>query len=211
MIDTDTLGWFRSRLHRWSEGRLRSFPWRDPDATFYEVFVAEMFLRRTRADVVAGVLPRFLERYPTMADLRGADPEALAEVIRPLGLQNRRSRALLEIADAVDGGLPRSVDGLAALPGVGPYVAAATMCFATGAAEPIVDRNVERVYGRLLGSRWTAADDAGRRALAAAALDDESPRRHNLALLDFAAAVCTARDPECMRCPMATRCAAVGT
>jgi A/G-specific adenine glycosylase len=211
MSETEDLEWFRRRLHRWSEGKLRSFPWRAPDATFYEVFIAEMFLRRTRADVVAGVLPQFLDRYPNMAALQAADPEVVAEVIRPLGLQNRRTRALMKIADTVDGVLPRSTEELAALPGAGPYVAAATMCFATDVAVPIIDRNVERVYGRFLGTRWGATDDDGRLNLAGAALNDELPRRHNLALLDFAAAVCTARDPDCMRCPMAERCAEVDT
>ena len=211
MIDTDELGWFRHQLRDWSEGRLRSFPWRGDDMTFYEVFIAEMFLRRTQAEVVAEVLPKFLERYPTMSALREADPEQLADIIRPLGLQNLRSQALLEIVDAAESGLPQSVERLQALPQVGHYVAAATMCFATGEPVPIIDRNVDRVYQRFLGERWREADDEGRLALAEAALDVQAPRRHNLALLDFAAAVCTAREPDCMSCPMAPRCASVST
>ncbi len=201
---------FRDRLMRWSEGRLRSFPWRDPDASRYEVFIAEMFLRRTRAEVVADVLPRFLRRYPDLAALQTATEADLAELIRPLGLQQMRARALTEIADRVEE-LPTAAAELRALPHVGPYVANATVCFADGRPTAIVDRNVDRVYGRYLGDRWRGADPDGQQAIAAAMLDEAAPRRYNLALLDFAAAVCTARSPACAGCVMADRCAEVNT
>jgi A/G-specific adenine glycosylase len=201
---------FRDRLMRWSEGRLRSFPWRDPDASRYEVFIAEMFLRRTRAEVVADVLPRFLERYPDLDALRNATEADLAELIRPLGLQQMRARALTEIADLVEE-LPTAAAELRALPHVGPYVANATVCFADGRPTAIVDRNVDRVYSRYLGDRWRGADPDGQQAIAAAMLDEAAPRRYNLALLDFAAAVCTARSPACAECVMADRCVAVNT
>ena len=210
MIDRGGQMAFRDHLMRWSEGKLRSFPWRDPHASRYEVFIAEMFLRRTRAEVAADVLPRFLERYPDLDALRTATEAELADLIRPLGLQQMRARALAEIADLVEE-LPGDGAELRALPHVGPYVANATLCFADGHATAIVDRNVDRVYGRYLGDSWDAADAAGQQAIAQALLDPDAPRRYNLALLDFAAAVCTARSPACAGCVMADRCAAVNT
>jgi len=209
MIPSDDAEWFRERLIRWSEGNLRSFPWRDHDATFYEVFMAEMFLRRTRADVVGNVIPKFLQRYPTMTELAGADQDELAEVIRPMGLQNTRSRGLMELSAEVNGTLPRSAEALRQLPQVGPYVANATLCFAEGAALPIIDRNVERVYTRYFGDTWSEADTASKTEMALAIMDLDRPRQFNLGLLDFAAAMCSAREPRCSRCPMARQCLSV--
>ena len=209
MMPSVGVEWFRDHLMRWSEGNLRSFPWREPDATFYEVFMAEMFLRRTRADVVKSVIPDFLRQYPTMAELAEAYQHELAEIIRPMGLQNTRSQGLIALSGEVDGSLPRSAEALRQLPQVGPYVANATLCFAEGAALPIVDRNVERVYSRYFGDTWAEADTASNTEMALAIMDVHQPRQYNLGLLDFAAAICRAREPRCSRCPVAQRCLAV--
>jgi A/G-specific adenine glycosylase len=192
---------FRDGLMGWSEDHQRSFPWREPDASLYEVFMSEMFLRRTRSDVVESFIPEFLERYPDIPSLRAADQEELAEVIRPMGLQNKRARGLIELAHELeDDTIPTELDELLALPQVGPYVANATLCFALDDQRPIIDRNVDRIYRRLLGDEWGELDQAEQWAFAEAMLPDGAARRFNLALLDFAAAVCAAPDPNCGDC-----------
>lgn len=192
---------FREGLLGWSEDHGRSFPWRDSDATLYEVFMSEMFLRRTRADVVESFIPAFLARYPDIPSLREADVEELAEIIRPMGLQNKRARGLIDLADQLEGDtLPDELDELLELPQVGPYVANATLCFASGEQRPIVDRNVDRIYRRLMGEDWDEMGEADRWGFAEAMLPEGKARRFNLALLDFAAAVCAAPDPNCEAC-----------
>lgn len=192
---------FREDLLRWAEDNERDFLWREPDATLYEVFMSEMFLRRTRSDVVESFIPEFLERYPDIPALRAAEHAELADVIRPMGLQNKRAEGLIELAEELQGdSIPTDLDELLALPQVGPYVANATLCFALGEQRPIIDRNVDRIYRRLLGDDWETLNEEGQWALADELLPPGEARRFNLALLDFAAAVCTAPEPSCGDC-----------
>lgn len=207
MVEDAVVDRFQRGLLSWAADNERAFPWRSPEADLYEVFISEMFLRRTRADVVEGVIGEFLERYPSLSALEGADREALADVIRPLGLQNKRAAALLRLTEAVEGvSLPRDRKALLELPQVGPYIANASLCFALDRQLPIVDRNVDRVYGRLLGEEWSGLDRDGRYELAGGLLPDGEARRFNLGLLDFASLVCTASDPDCEDCFARSEC-----
>jgi A/G-specific adenine glycosylase len=207
MIDQTVAERFQELLLEWAEEHEREFPWRDPEASLYEVFMSEMFLRRTRADVVESFIPEFFERYPDIASLREADHETLAETIRPMGLQNKRASGLLELAQDIEGvGIPTDPGELAELPQVGPYVANATLCFALNQQLPIVDRNVDRIYRRLFGDAWSDLDEPTRYEVAAELLPASRARTYNLALLDFASMVCTAPDPICERCPATDHC-----
>lgn len=191
---------FRDDLLEWAENHTREFPWRNPGASFYEVFMAEFFLSRTRAQVVDRVIPEFLEAFPDLESIRQANPERIAEVIRPTGLQNRRARALKDIAEKVDGDeLPREAEELRSLPRVGEYVANATLCFAQREPLFIRDTNVTRIYDRLLGDEWPQSNEAQAELLSSIVPDDNA-RKYNLALLDFGAAICTAQSPRCSEC-----------
>src|SRR6056297_1648545 len=136
---------FREDLLEWGEENLREYPWREPDRTLYEVFVAEFFLTQTPADNVAAVYPRFLKRFPTLDAIAEASEDELVEAIEPLGFQNMRAVALKQISSTHEQ-LPTEPEPLLELPRVGRYVANATLCFARGDQLPVLDRNVERVY-----------------------------------------------------------------
>lgn len=207
MVEDAVVDRFQRGLLSWAADNERAFPWRNPEADLYEVFIAEMFLRRTRADVVEDVIDGFLDRYPSLSALEGAEKETLADIIRPLGLQNKRAAALLRLTEAVEGtSLPRDREALLELPQVGPYIANASLCFALDRQLPIVDRNVDRVYGRLLGAEWSSLDQDGRYELAGRMLPDGEARRFNLGLLDLASLVCTASDPDCEDCFARSEC-----
>lgn len=191
---------FREDMLNWGRDNIRSFPWRDPDASFYEVFVAELFLTQTPAENVASVYPAFVDRYPDLEAVAAADEADLVATIEPLGFQNMRAEALSTIAGHHER-IPRTRDGLLELERVGPYVADTTLCFALSEPLPIIDRNVSRVYDRVFGAEWpdTLADQ---RAFADAILpsEGETARRYNMALLDFGAVVCTPDTPACTVC-----------
>ncbi|MFT4923779.1 MAG: A/G-specific adenine glycosylase [Haloarculaceae archaeon] len=199
-VPDDTAARFQRGLLEWAEENTRSFHWREPARTRYEMLIAEFFLARTRAGVVADIYEDFLEEYPTLEALETAERDRLVDLIRPMGLQNRRGDALLELAETLDGEVPSDVDALLELPRVGPYVAHATLCFGDGAQLPIVDRNVDRVYRRVFADTWESLDDEGQWAFAAELLPEGKARRFNLALLDFASITCTARSPDCGSC-----------
>jgi A/G-specific adenine glycosylase len=188
---------FQDTLLDWGRDQIRSFPWRTPDRSLYEVFIAEFFLTQTPAGNVADVYPKFLAQFPSLDAIRDAAESDLVDVIRPLGFYNMRASALKEIAATHDT-LPDEVSDLRQLPRVGEYVANATICFTFGDSLPILDRNVERVYSRIFGDAWPDTRDA-QIEFAADLVPDTDARTYNFALLDFGTAVCQP-DPNCSVC-----------
>lgn len=191
---------FRDDLLSWGSENYRSYPWRDPSRSLYQVFIAEFFLTQTPADNVADVYPTFLERFPSLRAIDEADRQEVRETIEPLGFHRMRTDALKSIAEKYDS-LPRERDELVALPRVGPYVADATLCFALERALPILDRNVVRVYDRVFGSAFPERESQ-QHAFAAELLpeDGAEARRYNLALLDLGATICGKLEPKCEQC-----------
>lgn len=195
-MSSETERQFREDLLKWGEENLREYPWREPDRTLYEVFVAEFFLTQTPADNVAAVYPEFLERFPTLDEITETSEDELVEAIEPLGFQNMRAEALKQIATTHDH-LPTEPESLMELPRVGLYVANATLCFARGDRLPVLDRNVERVYSRVFRDTWPETE-ADQLAFTQRLVPDEA-RLYNLALLDFGALVCQP-EPLCAQC-----------
>jgi A/G-specific adenine glycosylase len=195
---------FVGELAEWGENNRREFPWREEDRSPYEVFIAEMLLRRTSAEAVEPVYREFLDRYPDLNALSSADKEELAELLQPLGLHNDRAKALRDTtSQLVFSGIPDTEEELLDLPHVGPYVANATLCFGYGQRRPIVDANVARIYSRVFDI--DVMDDQLHEDdylwdFAESLLPEEGYRGYNLALLDFGAAVCTSQSPSCPTC-----------
>lgn len=184
----------------WYAAVRRDLPWRrtsDP----YRILVSEVMLQQTQ---VARVLPYYeawLERFPDAAVLAAAPTADVLRLWSGLGY-NRRALALQAACGVVASeGWPRTVAGLLALPGVGPYTAAAVASFAFGAHAAAVDTNVRRVIERLDRRRRRAPDLARR---AAAIVPDGRAADWNQALMELGATVCTARAPSCEACPAAS-------
>jgi A/G-specific adenine glycosylase len=203
---------FRGGLMTWFRTSQRDYPWRRQDATPFEVLLAEMLLRKTRADAVVPVWRRLLERYPDPDSLARARVEDVRRCLHELGLSQIRAKAIVRVADLIVrrhmGIVPSQFRQLGDLPEVGPYIANATLCFGFGRRRPILDANVHRVYVRLFDlppakelhkarAHWDLAEHL---------LPERGFREYNLALLDFGAQVCTARSPRCTECFAAEYC-----
>jgi A/G-specific adenine glycosylase len=205
-VDAGQLDAVRAAVLDWFALARRDLPWRgtrDP----YRVLVAEVLAQQTQAARAAAAYPRFLERFPSVADLAAASPADVLRAWQGLGY-NRRALALRAAAQAVvaRGGWPETVAGLAALPGVGPYTARAVACFAYGQDVVPVDTNVARVLARsLAGADPADLGPAARQGLADAALPTGRAWEWASALMDLGAAHCRPR-PRCQGCPVAARC-----
>jgi A/G-specific adenine glycosylase len=196
----------RRELLDWSYGNLRKFPWRN-NTTPYEILVAEILLSATLASKVEPVYKEILEKYPDFQALSGADVDKLASIIQPLGLQNRRARALVDLGEQLSGQpVPESIDELRELPWVDHYVANAVRCFGAGERRPIVDTNVVRVYNRVFDEDFTGSEDKTAWSFAWEMLPEDEFQRFNLALLDLGAEICTSSNPDCEECPLAEFC-----
>jgi A/G-specific adenine glycosylase len=204
-------------LLRWYHVHRRILPWRAGPGTLpdpYHVWLSEIMLQQT---VVATVIPyfhRFIERFPTISDLAVAADDEILGLWAGLGYY-ARARNLIRCARAVAeaGGFPVTLDGLRALPGIGPYTAAAIGAIAFDIPVVPVDGNVERVTARMFAieEALPAAKDAiavAAARLGAQAAAQSSPGDFAQALFDLGATVCTPRSPSCMVCPWRDGCAA---
>ena len=208
---TKKVDFFRHEIQEWWKSNRRDFPWRMPVQP-YSWLIAELMLRRTRASQVVPVYEAFMQEFPTPEDLSAADEGVVIEMLRPLGLAWRVpafKQLALRIVTEHGGQVPRDRGALLALPGVGDYVAEAVRCFGFGEAVAIVDANTVRVSARYFGFEFDPDSRRNKEVRAAVArlLDPTRPAESNLALLDFAAAICQPIRPLCQTCPVAGRCA----
>ncbi|HQT86812.1 MAG: A/G-specific adenine glycosylase [Acidiphilium sp. 37-64-53] len=203
-------------LLRWYGTHRRVLPWRATDGGRpdpYHVWLSEIMLQQT---VVATVIPyfgRFIERYPTVADLAAAPDDDVLGLWAGLGYY-ARARNLIACARAVAaaGGFPATIDGLRALPGIGAYTAAAIGAIAFDLPVVPIDGNVERVAARI--GAVTTALPAGKAEIArvAAWLGEQAAARaapgdFAQALFDLGASLCAPRSPSCLICPWRGDCA----
>jgi A/G-specific adenine glycosylase len=207
-----------SRLHApildWYDGHARDLPWRRPEASAWSVMVSEFMLQQTPVARVLPVHEAWLDRWPTPTALAADEPGEAVRAWGRLGYPRRALRlhaSATVIRDEHDGRVPASYDDLRALPGVGDYTAAAIAAFAFGQRQVVLDTNVRRVLGRLVGGVELPAPAVTRpeREQAAALLPDDEPTAATwaVALMELGALVCTATDPCCARCPVAGQCA----
>lgn len=197
---------FRDLLLTWQRQNGRSYPWRE-GAEPWRILMAEICLRRTRADQVVPVYEALCKIAPTpqaMADNAGLVTEAM----RSLGLRWRAENMIAiarEILERHEGRVPNDIVDLLALPGVGDYVAQAVMTFGYGSRAVIMDTNTRRIASRVryrqVERPWQLRLDLHQLA------SSEGPDADfNYALLDLGALVCRAAAPLCGACPVRQQC-----
>ncbi|MBO4351874.1 MAG: adenine glycosylase [Eggerthellaceae bacterium] len=126
----------------------RDLPWRNVDDP-YAVLVSEVMLQQTQVARVERYWGRWMELFPTVDALAAADTATVLEMWQGLGY-NRRALALkraCEVCSAENGGLlPRTVDELVTLPGIGPATAAGVVAFAYDEPSVYIETNVRSVF-----------------------------------------------------------------
>jgi A/G-specific adenine glycosylase len=204
----------RQRLLKWYARGRRDLPWRlDQDP--YKVWVSEIMLQQTRAEVVAPYFERFIARFPTLGALAEAREAEVLSAWSGLGYYSR-GRRLHATARAVvarhGGAFPALPAEVRALPGVGPYTAGAILSIAFGQREPAIDGNVRRVLARLAALEQDLSRRPGEeavRGLAERLVPPQAPGDFNQALMELGATVCTPRSPRCPICPLRSLCRAL--
>lgn len=201
-------------VNEWFADAARPLPWRAAEVSPWAVLVSEFMLQQTQVDRVLPRWESWISRWPTPASLAAEPPAEAVRAWDRLGYPRRAlwlHRAAVEIVERHDGEVPRAVDELLALQGVGPYTARAVAAFAFGVRVPVVDTNTRRVIARAVDGDAEPGPPSTARDLAAmSALLPESPhdaRVFNAAAMELGAIVCTARAPRCEACPISDRCA----
>ena len=202
----------QSEIIEWFETNQRDLPWRAQGFSPWGTLVSEFMLQQTPVPRVIPKLQEFLNRWPTPEDLAGSPQSEIVRLWANLGYPRRAlwlHSCATEIVERFGGIVPRNIDDLLSLPGVGPYTARAVAVFAYGAHEPVVDTNIRRVIARHnhgnadQGPVSTSKDLAD---MAALLPSPELSPAFNAAIMELGAVVCTARNPSCEVCPIADTC-----
>jgi A/G-specific adenine glycosylase len=205
---------FARTLIRWQRSHGRNdLPWqgtRDP----YAIWLAEIMLQQTQVATVVPYYQRFRTRFPDIASLAAADEDEVLRLWSGLGYYSRARnlhRAAQTVVAQHGGRFPRELAEIEALPGIGRSTAAAIAGFAFGARAAILDGNVKRVLARHFAVEGHPGERAVEQrlwALAESLLPAADIEPYIQGLMDLGATVCTARAPQCERCPVRAACAA---
>ena len=213
----------------WYDRHRRVLPWRPPAGQRpdpYAVWLSEVMLQQTGVKTVGPYFEKFLARWPDVAALGRASLDDVLRMWAGLGYYSR-ARNLHACAVAVvrdhDGVFPDTEEGLQALPGIGPYTAAAIAAIAFDRRTMPVDGNIERVVSRLFAVEQTlpqakpVIQELATTLLGASRAGDKKSRAGDeksragdsaQALMDLGASICTPKRPACSLCPLSDACAA---
>jgi len=201
------LAWYRDH------GR-KDLPWQHPAAP-YPVWISEIMLQQTQVQAVIPYFETFMERFPDVHTLAGAPVDEVLHIWSGLGYY-ARARNLHKAAGVVvrehGGELPRNLEALMALPGIGRSTAAAILALSHGDRHAILDGNVKRVLCRYHAIEgWPGAGGVARRlwSIAEAHTPSADLRAYTQAFMDLGATVCTRSQPDCEICPLNGDCLAL--
>ncbi|MDP9024648.1 MAG: A/G-specific adenine glycosylase [Candidatus Eremiobacteraeota bacterium] len=202
----------RSLLAWYARSGRTHLPWRTSRNPYFTL-VSEFMLQQTQVDRVIGKFEAFVAAYPTIESLAQARASDVVRLWQGLGYNSRATR-LVDLARIVferfGGAIPRDRDVLRSLPGVGPYTAAAIRAFGFDEDDAAIDTNVRRITHRVIFGIEYPAKAPSKHIDEAALASVPRARAHdwNSAMMDLGSAICTARAPLCLACPIRDACAA---
>jgi A/G-specific adenine glycosylase len=202
-------------LLAWYDRHRRVLPWRPlpgQRADPYRVWLSEIMLQQTGVKTVGPYFLKFVARWPDVDAMGSASLDEVLRMWAGLGYYSR-ARNLHACAVAVrrdhGGVFPDSEQALRALPGIGPYTAAAISAIAFGRRIMPVDGNIERVVSRLFAVEQPLPQAKPLiQQLATTLLADSRAGDSAQALMDLGSLICTPKKPACALCPLNGDCVA---
>jgi len=203
-----------SRLLNWYDQNKRILPWRLSGLSPYAVWVSEIMLQQTRVETVIPYYEKWLRLFPTVEALANASEHDVLNAWEGLGYYSRARnfhKAAKLVVEKYNGELPRDLDELRTLPGIGRYTVGALASIVFGMDEPALDGNLKRVYARLFDVSEPIDSTDGEKILWKLAKDNLPKGKaadFNQALMDLGAMVCVPKNPRCLICPVMKECQA---
>ena len=204
-----------ARLLDWYDRHRRTLPWRAPRGATsapYIVWLSEIMLQQTTVATVGDYFHRFVKRWPTVEALAAAPLDQVLSAWAGLGYYARARNlhaCARSVAEQHGGRFPDDEAALRALPGIGPYTAAAIRAIAFDQPASAVDGNVERVIARLYVIETPLPDAKPEiQARAAKLVPEKRAGDYAQAMMDLGATVCTPKSPRCIICPLMEGCRA---
>lgn len=206
-IDND----FTQQILSWYEVHKRQLPWRNVSDP-YRIWVSEIILQQTRIAQGYDYYLRFINAFPTVADLAHAAEDEVLKLWQGLGYYSR-ARNMLTAAQTIlneyKGQFPTTYNEVLSLKGIGSYTAAAICSFAYNQPYAVVDGNVYRVLSRYFGINLPIDSIQGKKHfehLAQELLPTRQGADYNQGIMDFGAMQCTPQLPACVTCPLSSSC-----
>lgn len=204
-----------SHLLTWYRLNKRTLPWRDPlPQDPYAVWVSEIMLQQTRVETVIPYFEKWMKRFPTVCALAEATEQEVLNAWEGLGYYSRARnlhRAAKIVVEKHNGELPRDLDELQKLPGIGRYTLGAIASIAFDMNVPALDGNIKRIYARVFDISEPVDTPKGEKILwelAEKHLPKAKAGDYNQALMDLGATICIPKAPRCLICPLMKLCEA---
>ena len=199
-------------LLAWYDANARVLPWREKHPDPYRVWLSEIMLQQTTVAAVKDYFLKFVAKWPTVQALAAAPLDDVLKAWAGLGYyaRARNLHACAKVVVAEHGGrFPASIEGLRALPGIGPYTAGAIGSIAFDIPAAAVDGNVERVISRFYAIELPLPDSKPQiRVLTEALVPEKRAGDFAQAMMDLGATICTPKSPSCLLCPWNGDCVA---
>ena len=182
---------------------------RDP----FQLLVAVVLSAQTTDVAVNKVTPGLFGRYPDAASLARADVADVEQAIKTIGMYRQKAKNIVGIARALvdrhGGEVPRDIDALVQLPGVGRKSANVVLGTAFGIPTGVVvDTHVQRLAQRLGWTKETKPERIEQDLMKLFPVNDWIMLSH--VLIFHGRRVCTARAPACASCPVSDVCPSAG-
>jgi A/G-specific adenine glycosylase len=180
---------FRQEIYDYYKKNRRSFPWRDTHNPFH-ILISEVMLQQTQVERVSGKYQEFIAAFPDFSTLARAKLNVVLRAWSGLGY-NRRAISLMKLAKTIvaehGGALPKDVDKLATLPGIGNATAGSLAAFAFNLPSVFAETNIRRVFIHFFFKDSKDVHDRDVLRLVEATLDKTNPREWYYALMDYGA------------------------
>jgi A/G-specific adenine glycosylase len=204
-----------SQLLAWYHAHKRILPWRGhPPPSAYAVWVSEIMLQQTRVEAVIPYFENWMRLFPDVRAMAQASEHEVLNAWEGLGYYSRARnlhRAAKIVVDKHNGEIPRDLDALRELPGIGRYTLGAIASIAFGMDVAALDGNIKRVYARIFDIAEPVDSAAGENRLwdlAERNLPEGHAGDYNQALMDLGATICVPKNPRCLICPVIQLCQA---
>lgn len=202
-----------SHLLAWYGTHKRTLPWRGHRSE-YAVWVSEIMLQQTRVETVIPYFDKWMKLFPTVRALAKASEHDVLNAWEGLGYYSRARnfhKAAKTVVEKYNGQLPRDLDELQKLPGIGRYTVGALASIVFDMDEPALDGNLKRVYARLFDVSEPVDSTEGEKILWKLARENVPKGQaadFNQALMDLGATICLPKNPRCLICPLMKICKA---
>ena len=204
---------FSIKIQQWYSENKRDLPWRH-DNDPYRVWLSEIILQQTRVAYGESYYNLFATNFPNVHQLAAASEDKVLKLWQGLGYYNRARnlhKTAILVANNMGGIFPKTYKDLLALPGVGPYTAAAISSICYHEPHAVVDGNVFRVLSRFFGIKTPIDQQQSKKqfeTLANDLLDSNQPGNYNQAIMEFGAIQCKPKSPNCHQCILNQSCVA---